>query len=145
VVELLVLDFAGVCTLGPNELEATVSLAESVRPQCVEVVDAAKAAGITVAILSNEVSYEWAETVPLLRQVDHVIACTDNGILKPDRRAFERALYVAGTAAEATLVVDDDEDNVRVAASLGTHAIHFNVSDPDRSWKQIAELLEFEP
>jgi len=145
VVELLVLDFAGVCTLGPSELEAPVSLAETVRPRCTEVVDAAQAAGITVAILSNELSHDWAESVPLLGQVDHVIACTDNGILKPDRRAFERALYVAGTAAEATLLVDDHEDNVRVAASLGIQVVHFEVADPDRSWKEVAQHLELEP
>lgn len=141
-IELLVLDFAGVCTLAPSELNAPVLLAESVRPQCVEVVKAAQTAGITVAILSNEVSREWAESVPLLRQVDHVIACTDNGILKPDRRAFERALYVSGKTAEATLLVDDHEDNVRVAASIGIQTVHFDVADADRSWKQVAQLLE---
>lgn len=138
------LDFAGVCTFGTGELEAPVSLAESIRPRCTALVADAQRAGITVAILSNEVSHEWAESVPLLRQVDHVIACTDNGILKPDRRAFERALYVTGVTAKHAFVVDDDADNVRAAASLGMQTVHFDRTDPDRSWNEVAALLEKE-
>ena len=142
---MLILDFGGVCTFTAAEVIALElepsDLASSVRPEAEAVVQAAKAAGSQVAILSNELSVEWVGRVPLLQQVDYVVCCSDNGIYKPDRRAFQRCLLLSGAEAEKTLVVDDEADNVTVAASLGMTAVPFEsaLEDP---WKQVKELLD---
>lgn len=142
-VELLILDFAGVCTPSASELITSGSdtSAISIRPECEAVVSAAQAAGITVAILSNEISREWADNVPLLSTVDHVVACSDNNIFKPDRRAFQRCLLLTGAEAERTLVVDDSSDNITVASSLGMKTVRFDSTNPEESWREVTEAL----
>ncbi len=135
-VELVILDFEGVCTPSHAELldQGVATLAIPVRPECEELVSDLANAGIATAVLSNEISAEWVDRVPLLAQVDHVINCADNKIYKPDRRAFQRCCLVAGVAAEATLVIDDGVDNVLVARTLGMAAELFDPSEPQRSW-----------
>ncbi|MGI9607874.1 MAG: HAD-IA family hydrolase [Acidimicrobiales bacterium] len=146
-IKLLVLDFEGVCTLGAAELVAASrgavarSLADSIRPECPPIVRAAQTSGVAVVVLSNEISATWATSVPFLAEVDHVIACTDNGILKPDRRAFERVTLMTGVDAESVLVVDDNADNIHVAASLGMHTITFDTTAPTDSWERVGDRL----
>jgi len=148
--DLLVLDFGGVCT--PSHRE-TIDAADSggdgkpveaittIRPGCEAVVAAAQNHGIQVVILSNEISPDWAETIPLLNQVDRVLACTDNRIFKPDRRAFQRALLLTGCRANRSLVVDDEMDNVRSAQAIGLNTIHFDTTNPKHSWAEITQTL----
>jgi len=143
-VELLILDFAGVCTPSAAELIATNTTGAEIkiRPECEELVSAAQVAGIVVVILSNEISHDWVDSVPVLSQVDHVVACSDNNIYKPDRRAFQRCLLLTETTAERTLVVDDSPDNITVAASLGMQTVLFDTANLEVSWNAIAEALQ---
>lgn len=143
-IELLVLDFDGVCTYSASELIERGSaqpLAGAVRPEAEGVVASAQNQGIAVAVLSNELSQDWISDVPLLAAVEYVVCCSDNGIYKPDRRAFQRCALLAGVRPKHTVVVDDHPDNVNVAASLGMTAVLFEsaLEDP---WKQVKELLD---
>ena len=141
---LLILDFDGVCVRGLGEAmpvdprestnDAAIDLAASERPRAHEVVGAAHAAGMAVVVLSNEISETWVDRMPILQAVDHVIACSDNGILKPDRRAFQRCLLKTGADAAHTVVVDDHPDNVTVAATLGMTTVLFDPNGVDASW-----------
>ena len=54
---------------------------------------------MAVAVLSNELDDDTVETHPVLRAVDHVVAC-NTGIQKPDRRAFQRVLLLTGVGPE---------------------------------------------
>lgn len=131
--DLLILDFEGVCTptvsqrIADPELPMEHSAAQPT-------VERARAAGLTVVILSNEIDPGWTATHPVLGEADHIVNCADNGIFKPDRRAFQRCLLLSGANAERTLVVDDDPDNVTVAASLGMTALRFDPDDVSGSW-----------
>ncbi len=142
-VELLILDFAGVCTPSAAELIASGAPASAItiRPECESLVAQAQSAGVTVAILSNEISRDWIKDVPLLATVDHLVACSDNNIFKPDRRAFQRCLLLTGATAERTVVVDDTVDNITVAASLGMSTVLFDGSDPDAGWTAVREAM----
>ncbi len=143
--DLLVLDYGGVCTMSQGELAnrtAPMSLADAERVQCLPVVLAAQAAGITVAVLSNEIDRSWAEQSPVLAQVDHVLPCADNGIMKPDRRAYQRVLLITGCTADRALFVDDDADNVRGAQGAGLATLLFDTSDPAASWAQIEQSIK---
>lgn len=144
-VELLVLDFDGVCTVGASELaaagEPVETLAAIVRPEAEELVREAQELGVTTVVLSNEVDPEWGATVPVLAAVDRVVSCADNRIFKPDRRAFERCLVLTGCSALHTVLVDDELDCVRVAASLGIDAIHFDTADPAGTWAVVRSRL----
>jgi 2-haloacid dehalogenase len=139
-VALLILDFSGVCTRSPAEIvERPDEPVE--RAGAIELVRAARAAGVTTAILSNELDPAWIDAHPVLGEVDHVVACSDNRIFKPDRRAFQRCLFLSGASANATVVVDDETDNVNAAAALGMDAVLFDTSDPATSWQQVRERV----
>jgi putative hydrolase of the HAD superfamily len=138
--DLLVLDYGGVCTMSHRELVGAAVQADrfnAERPECLTLVLAVQALGVRVAVLSNEIDRAWVERSTLLSRVDHVLACSDNRILKPDRRAYQRALLVTGCAADRTLFVDDEVDNVRGAQGAGLDAMLFDTSDPVASWSAI--------
>ena len=111
------------------------------RAECMRVVLAAQALGMQVSVLSNEIDRAWVEQSTLLAQVDHILACSDNGIFKPDRRAYQRALLMSRCAPERTLFVDDEVDNVRGAEGAGLAALLFDTGDPVGSWTAIEAAI----
>ena len=149
-IRVLLLDYGGVCTPSTREFIAAqdqdgcpslVAAQDATRPECRSVVARARAAGICVAILSNEIDRSWAASVPLLAEVDHIIACSDNGLLKPDRRAYQRALMVTGSSADQVLFVDDEPDNVAGARAVGIEALLFDVDRAADCWAEIADRV----
>lgn len=56
---------------------------------------------------------------------DAVILSAAVGLAKPDPAIYRLALARLSTAPEVTVFIDDAEPNVRVAAEVGLHAIHF--------------------
>ena len=142
-IDLLILDYSGVCTASVlfRLLVIDIRDGDGVRRECEELVKEAQEAGIAVAVLSNEMTKDWARTIPLLATVDHVVACADNNIFKPDRRAFQRCLLLADTEPERALVVDDEPDNITVAASLGMHTVLFDETQTSASWSAVHEKL----
>jgi putative hydrolase of the HAD superfamily len=140
--DLLILDYGGVCTLSHAEfLDHIGSDTSGDRPGSLAAIARAHAAGITVVVLSNEIDQSWITNSAVLSQVDHVLACADNGIFKPDRRAFQRAALVTGCAADRTLVVDDEIDNVRGAQAAGMTALLFDTANPEDSWESVDVAL----
>ena len=142
--DLLILDYGGVCTLSHREVVETTVRSDrfnAERSECLTFVLAAQALEMQVAVLSNEIDREWVKHSDVLARVDHVIACSDNGILKPDRRAYQRALLVSGCAPERTLFVDDEIDNVRGAQGAGLAAILFDTCDAVASWAAIEAAI----
>jgi putative hydrolase of the HAD superfamily len=138
--DLLVLDYGGVITLSHAEVVAAAQSDDAVqveRPESLAVVWLAHDAGMKVVVLSNEIDRDWIAGSPVLSTVDLVIACTDNGILKPDRRAYQRALLLTECTASRALMVDNDIDNVRGARGAGLDAILFDTNDPNSSWAAV--------
>ncbi len=116
-----------------------------VRAACVDVVDRAQSAGYRVSILTNDLRAfhgpDWAKGIRLLSQVDHVVDCSDTGILKPDPRAFERAMAITGQVPERVLFVDDQPLSVAGARAVGMDAEWFDIAHPDESWARVADRL----
>lgn len=143
--DLLLLDFGGVCTPSHEEYLTAPSPESTslshVRDACIRVVLQARTEGLVVAVLSNEVDMSWPHSRAFLQSVDHVFACSDNRIFKPDRRAYERALLITGIGAAKTLFVDDEPDNIAGAIGVGLAAVLFDLADPEASWREIAGLL----
>lgn len=99
------------------------------------------AARITVVILSNDLPRDALEHHLVLRRVHHVVSLANAAIRKPDRRAFQRALLVAGATADRALVVDDAPTNVAGARAADIAAILFDVTDPAASLLAVREAL----
>lgn len=142
--ELLIVDFVGVCTAPLADLARTAdpaSAAVPVHPQAESVIQSARAAGIAVVVLSNDLPEATIKATPLLSAIDDAISLANSAITKPDRRAFERVMLAQQVPANRTLIADDSPENVRGAKSAGATALHFNPSDPRRSWDAVRTEL----
>jgi putative hydrolase of the HAD superfamily len=118
---------------------------ELVRHEANHVVQQAQAAGMGVSILTNDLrafhGTEWEKSVPLLQRVDHIVDCSDTHILKPDPRAYERAIEFVGVSAERVLFVDDQPLNVQGAAEFGMSTLWFDVTHAKQSWDEVAQRI----
>lgn len=118
---------------------------EIIRPQATKVVTAALAAGIGVSVLTNDMrsfhGRDWEHGVEFLAMVDHVVDCSDTQILKPDPRAFERALEIVNVSADRVLFVDDQPKNVAGAQACGIPSTWFDIANAATAWESIAQSL----
>ena len=120
----------------------------AVRESARRTVSAARAAGLFVGIVSNELELFWGrpfmDRLDLLREVDVLVDATHTGVLKPDPRAYRAALDALGVRAERALFVDDQQRNVDGARAAGMAAMFFDVADPDGSFARVRETLGIE-
>ncbi len=116
-----------------------------IRPEAVAAIEAAKAAGCRLVVLSNELDLfygaDFRRKLPLLDLFDAVVDATYSGILKPDPRAYEAALAAAGVPARDAVFVDDQARNVAGAVKAGVPTVHFDVMRPAASYRQALQLL----
>ncbi len=118
---------------------------ELVRHEAEVVVKAAQSGGVAVSVLTNDLrafhGNQWEKSIPLLQAVDHIVDCSDTGILKPDPRAYQRAQEIVGVPAGRILFVDDQPLNVEGARAAGIDAFHFDVTQPTESWNRVRALV----
>ena len=120
-------------------------VAAVIRPEAIEAVQQAKAAGCKLAVLSNELDLFYGASfrhrLPLLKLFDVIIDATYTGILKPDRRAYEICTEALGVAPADCVFVDDQSRNVRGATDLGWQTVQFDVTQPAGSYQRALALL----
>lgn len=103
-------------------------------PDAGAALDAARAAGLSTAVISNSNGTIRAlvTRLGLIDRLDFVIDSAEEGVEKPDPRIFARALARAGVEArEAAYVGDLYSIDVRGARSAGVRAV---LLDPDGGW-----------
>ncbi len=120
-----------------------------IRPEAIEAVRRAKARGVKVGVLSNEMElFYGAETVAalaVLRDMDAIVDATHTQILKPAARAYALGCEALGVAAERVVFVDDQPRNVEGARRAGLDAVLFDVTRPAASFAEAARRLELLP
>jgi putative hydrolase of the HAD superfamily len=86
------------------------------RPEAIAAIQAAKAAGYKLAVLSNELDLFYGAAfrarLPLLNLFDVIVDATYTGILKPDARAYLACQEQLGIAAHQCVFVDDQLRNI---------------------------------
>jgi putative hydrolase of the HAD superfamily len=116
-----------------------------IRPEFRAALAAAKAAGITCAILSNELDLfygaDFRDRLPFLADFAVIVDATHTGILKPDPRAYAACLDELDLPASACVFVDDQPRNVDGARAIGIPTVHFDVARPAASFAQALRLL----
>jgi putative hydrolase of the HAD superfamily len=119
-----------------------------IRPEAVAAIEATKAAGIRLAVLSNELDLFYGagfrERLPLLRDFDVIVDATHTGILKPDPRAYAAVTTALGVAAADCVFVDDQARNVAGAERAGMQTVHFDVTSPAASYRAALHMLGIE-
>lgn len=122
---------------------------ELVRPQARAVVRDAHAAGLPVAILTNDLrafhSEEWIRRMPILGEVDVIVDGSVEKWLKPDPRLYALLSERLGVGYADMVFLDDQASNIRGAEALGITSVWFDVTDPDGSYAQVRKLLGLAP
>jgi putative hydrolase of the HAD superfamily len=115
--------------------------AEVIRPEFLATLDAAKGAGLRLAILSNELDLfygaDFRDKLPFLAAFDVIHDATYTGILKPDPAAYRACLGELGQAPEACVFVDDQARNIDGARAVGLATVHFDVTAPIESYRHV--------
>lgn len=116
-----------------------------IRPEAIAAVQAVKAAGLKLAILSNELDLfygaDFRARLPLLDLFDHVVDATYTGILKPDARAYAQVAEGLRLPVGACLFLDDQARNVAGAIAAGMPVLAFDVLDPAATYRQALDRL----
>ncbi|MEQ8603803.1 MAG: HAD family phosphatase [Marivibrio sp.] len=100
--------------------------------ETVRFLEALRADGRPVFALSNYAAehMDWSEPhYPVLTSFDGRIVSAHEGVIKPEREIFERAIARFGLEPGRTLFIDDRPENAAAAQALGFRA---HVFDPDR-------------
>jgi putative hydrolase of the HAD superfamily len=116
-----------------------------VRPEAVSLVVDAKAAGIAVAVCTNDMQdfhgVQWVRDNRFLQLVDVLVDGSVEKVLKPDPRIYLTVVERLGVAAEDCLFVDDQPGNCRGAEDVGMSVVRFDVTDPASSYAEVRRIL----
>ncbi|MEI8266978.1 MAG: HAD-IA family hydrolase [Betaproteobacteria bacterium] len=119
-----------------------------VRPETATLVRQAQAAGIRLAILSNELDLFYGrglrERLPLLEAFERIDDATYTGVLKPDPQAYLGCLQALGLSPDQAVFVDDQARNVVGSRRLGIPTVAFDVRRPEASCDMARQLLQIE-
>jgi len=88
----------------------------------------ARAKGVRTAVGSNTFAPHWdyfKEEIGLDREIDALYASHLMGVAKPDVRFWQYIMEKEGVSPENTQFIDDREENVLAAQSLGIDAFHY--------------------
>jgi len=119
------------------------------RPETLALMRDARAAGIRLAILSNELDLfygrELRQRMTALREVEVIVDATYTGILKPDARAYASCLARLGLPAGECVFVDDQARNIAGAEAAGLGVVVFDVTRPAASCDRARLALGLTP
>jgi len=111
-----------------------------VRPEAERAIRAAHAAGIRLAILSNELDLfygaDFRARLPLLGLFETIVDATHTKILKPNPRAYEFVLKALDLPPASCVFVDDQRRNVDGALAMGMTSVRFDVRRPSGSYTE---------
>ncbi len=97
--------------------------------EVLDLVSRLKTAGLRTAILSNTIASHVTHNRErgLYAPFDVLVFSNEVGVSKPDPAIFRHCLRLIGLEdrPQAAFFVDDMEENVAAARTLGLHAIHF--------------------
>ena len=138
---------------GPDIRAMIAHLYEPARPELVReqaraLVRDARAAGIPIGILTNDLrafhTQAWIDAIEIVGDVDVVVDGSVEGHLKPAPRLYELLSERLDVAYDDMVFLDDQTSNIRGAEALGIPSVWFDVTDPDRSYAETRKLLGLE-
>ncbi|MBV2155397.1 HAD-IA family hydrolase [Kitasatospora sp. SUK 42] len=132
---------AAILGVEPHDLMGRAHAEVRAVPAMVELVRAARAAGIVVALLSNSYGlapYDPYRATGVWDLFDVRVISGDEGLAKPDPEIYRRTLDRMGLAGAECVFVDDRPANLPPAESLGITTVH--ATGPDTA-SRVADLL----
>jgi putative hydrolase of the HAD superfamily len=87
--------------------------------EMVEALGALRAAGIPIALVTNQFGQDCYRGFDLAALADTVVISSELGVRKPSRRIYAVACERLGVAPESAVMIDDIQHNLDGAAKLG--------------------------
>ena len=116
-----------------------------VRPQTLALITSAHAAGVRLAILSNELDLFYGaalrQRLRCLRHFSVIVDATYTGCLKPEAQAYALCLQQLQLPAQQCVFVDDQQRNIDGARAVGLHTVWFDVHDAQAACDAAARAL----
>ena len=104
-----------------------------VRPEIKRLIRQARAKGVEVGLLSNELELfygkDFLSRMDILSEFETIIDATHTGILKPDPRAYALAVEAMKLPPARILFVDDQFRNIAGAFKAGLQVQFFDLRD----------------
>ena len=118
---------------------------ELVRPEARRLIADAKAAGIPVGVLTNDLTAfhdpEWLDRISVLAEFDAMVDGRTDGVMKPQPEAYllmaERMQVTPGEC----VFVDDQPINLAGAVAVGMRTVHLDPVDPAPGFAEARQLL----
>lgn len=118
---------------------------EIVRPEGLALVQACRAAGIPVGILTNELmdfqGREWVEAQDWFPWFGVLVDSSELGARKPDSRPYLVAIEQMGIPAGELVFIDDNPAYAEGGSRVGLQSILLDVRDPASAFRDAARLL----
>lgn len=118
---------------------------EVTRPEAIELVIKARAAGLPVGILTNELmdfqGREWVESQDWFPWFDVLIDSTELGIRKPDPQPYLVAIEQMGLPAQDIVFIDDNPTYVSGGEAVGLQSLLLDVRNPGEVFGDAAHRL----
>ena len=117
-----------------------------IRPEMQHMMRVARANGMRVGILSNELELfygsEMLAQMDVLAETAMIVDASNTGILKPDARAYTQATQGLDLPPQEILFVDDQFRNIVGAVKAGLQTQHFDLRDIPGNLAAIAARLQ---
>lgn len=118
---------------------------ELIRPGARRLIDDARAAGIPVGALTNDLTSfhdeEWRDRMGILRDFDVLVDGRVEGVYKPDVRAYAIVVERMGIDPATTVFIDDQPVNLRGAQDAGLIPVHLDPTNPAPGFRLARSLL----
>ncbi len=108
--------------------ELDVSVWRRMNPSMLALVGEVRKAGLQTALLSNMP----ADLMQIIRReerwldlFDQLFFSCEIGAVKPEREIYEHVVTSLGVEPQASLLIDDNPDNIAAAKAFGMRALHF--------------------
>jgi putative hydrolase of the HAD superfamily len=111
-------------------------------PAMTEAVESLRRSGVRTGVLSNSWWFPMYEKPFYDRAFDVQLISGKVGLRKPQKAMFERGIEALGIAPERIVFVDDFEENLPPAESLGLTTVLHDPDDPARTIAALERLFD---
>ena len=116
-----------------------------VRPESKTLIRDAKAAGIPVGMLTNDLAafhpQQWRDAMSIISEFDVIVDGSVEQILKPDPRMYALLCERMHIQPQDAVYLDDQRANVAGGEAAGMHSIYFDPTRPHEAIAQARALL----
>ncbi|MFM8773426.1 MAG: HAD family hydrolase [Actinomycetota bacterium] len=118
---------------------------EIVRPGAVALIADAKAAGLPVGALTNDLTafhdQSWIDRMSVIRSFDVLVDGRRDGVMKPDPAAYRLVADRLGVSPADCVFIDDQPGNLAGAEAVGMLPVFLDPVHPEPAFEQARHLL----